>query len=109
MIGLPDHWRRARWSIALLVVLIDLAMFQGPAVAVYKWATGAPLQLTDDTVLLVAWAVAAVPLAVSFVLAVRVLKARGQDIGWRATRWASGLFLAGVLLIGITSAIRDKH
>jgi hypothetical protein len=53
--------------------------------------------------------VALPPLAVSFVLAVRVFRAAGAGTGWRTTIWASALFLAGILIIGVTTAIRDNH
>ncbi len=104
----PDYWRTTRWQIAQLIILIDLAMFLGPAFVVYRWATSAPSQLTDDIVIRVAWAVGLVPAVASFVLAVRVFKA-GDKASWRATGWAAGLFLVSVLLIGISSVIRYKH
>jgi hypothetical protein len=105
----PDHWRRTRWAIARLIILVDLLMALGPVFVVYRLVTGQPSELTSDQVLLVAWALALGPLAASFVLALRVFKARDRAREWRVTGWASGLFLFGVLIIGVTSAIRDNH
>jgi hypothetical protein len=109
MITVQDHWRTARWQIARLIIFVDLTLVLVPGFAIYRVMTGKPSGLTDDTVLLAAWAVASVPWAASLVLAIRVFKAGRQTSGWRTTAWASALFLATVLIIGITSAIRHNH
>jgi hypothetical protein len=109
MITVQDHWRTARWQIARLIIFVDLIMAIVPGFGIYRVVTGKPSMLTDDAVLLAAWAVASVPWAASLVLAIRVFKAGERTSGWRTTAWASALFLAAVLLIGITSAIRDNH
>jgi hypothetical protein len=109
MANRPDRWSTARWNIARLIIVVDLLMALGPGFVVYELVTGGSSQITDDNVILAAWGVAMVPLVASFVLALRVFKAGDKGTGWRATAWAMGLFLAGLLIIGVISAIRDNH
>jgi hypothetical protein len=107
--GPPDGGGDARWQIAKAIVGINLLVMIGYGFCLYQVAAGHGDQVTHDPYLWAAWTTALGPLLAASTLALRLLVQPNRPHAWRTTAWASALFTAGVLMIAVTSTIRDRR